>query len=78
MPHVSAVGDHESLRRYWACSMSTAGADSSSGAIEELLQRWSEPHRAYHTTQHLVHRGQWVQQVRLQLALDAGLGSILP
>lgn len=53
MPHVSAVGDHESLRRYWACSMSTAGAASSSGAIEELLQRWSEPHRAYHTTQHL-------------------------
>lgn len=53
MPHVSAVGDHESLRRYWACSMSTADAASSSGAIEELLQRWSEPHRAYHTTQHL-------------------------
>lgn len=53
MTHASPAGDHETLRLYWACSMATAAAASSSGAIDELLQRWGEPHRAYHTTQHL-------------------------
>lgn len=53
MTHDSSAGAHEALRRYWGLSLSAAGAASSEDAIEGLLQRWDEPLRAYHTTQHL-------------------------
>lgn len=42
-----------SLRRHWADSLARSGVVDRTGVLPDLLQRWREPHRAYHTCQHL-------------------------
>ena len=48
----SAVSDRlERLRRRWA--LIAGSGTTASKAVEDLLSRWGEPHRRYHTTEHL-------------------------
>lgn len=54
MPETTARIDTSPLRAAWQATWAGLGLTPQRGLLDELLQRHAEPHRHYHSTQHLL------------------------
>lgn len=54
MTHEDALKTTRLLQSYWLRSCRSAPPESSAQVFAQVRARWSEPQRAYHTTQHLL------------------------
>ena len=70
-PSVAGGSDAERLRAAWSHAVRTLGGEPSPQDTEDLLARWSQPHRRYHD---LAHAAAVVAAVR-RLAVPAGLSA---
>jgi predicted metal-dependent HD superfamily phosphohydrolase len=53
MTHEDEPGTTSQLQAYWLRSCRSAPPETSAQVLAQVLARWSEPQRAYHTLQHL-------------------------
>jgi predicted metal-dependent HD superfamily phosphohydrolase len=67
------TGERGALGRRWRTTWSDLGLEAPAGAFEDLLARYSEPHRAYHTGRHLL---ECFEQFEPARALAADPGSV--
>lgn len=54
MTHDDVLQTARQLQAYWLRSVPAPSSASAQQVLDQVLAGWNEPHRAYHTTQHLL------------------------